>query len=127
MKPVKTPNAPAAIGPYSQAIIANGMVYCSGQIALNPDTGELLFGDVTDQTHLVLTNLAAVLEASGSSLDKVVKATVFLKDMADFPKVNAVYAKHFGNHKPARACVEVSCLPKNVDVEIDAIAIIKDQ
>ena len=92
----------------------NGMVYCSGQIALIPETGELLDGDVDAQTHLVLKNLSAVLEAAGSGLNYVVKATVFLKRMDDFPKVNAIYAQYFGEHKPARACVEVSCLPKNV-------------
>lgn len=122
MKTVQTPHAPSAIGPYSQAVIANGMVYCSGQIALIPETGDLLEGDVEAQTHLVLKNLTAVLNASGSSLEQVVKATVFLKRMDDFPKVNAIYAQYFHAHKPARACVEVSCLPKNVDVEIDAIA-----
>ena len=126
MNIVQTPDAPSAIGPYSQAVTVNGMVYCSGQIALIPETGELLDGDVDAQTHLVLKNLSAVLEAAGSGLNYVVKATVFLKRMDDFPKVNAIYAQYFGEHKPARACVEVSCLPKNVDVEIDAIAVIAD-
>jgi 2-iminobutanoate/2-iminopropanoate deaminase len=125
MKIVQTQQAPAAIGPYSQAVIANGIVYCSGQIALIPETGELLKGDISDQTHLVLENLSAVLNAAGSDLEHVIKATVFLKKMSDFPIVNAIYAEYFNRHKPARACVEVSCLPKNVDVEIDAIALLK--
>ena len=119
---VHTDAAPAAIGPYSQAIIANGMVFCSGQVAIDPATGQVIDGDVTAQTHLVLRNLAAVLKEAGSSLDLVVKCTVFLKSMDDFAAMNAVYAEHFGGARPARAAVEVSRLPKDVDVEIDAIA-----
>ena len=100
-------------------------MYCSGQIAIDPVTSQLLEGDVVAQTHLVLKNLRAVLEEAGSGLDQVIRATVFLKDMADFPAVNEVYAQHFGDHKPARACVAVAGLPKDVDVEIDAIAAVK--
>lgn len=126
MKPTETPNAPAAIGPYSQAIVAGNLCFCSGQIALDPSTGELLDGDVAAQTELVLTNLAAVLAASGSSLDQVVKTTVFLKNMDDFAAMNTVYARMFGDHRPARAAVQAARLPKDVDVEIDAIALVAD-
>ena len=125
MKLIQTDSAPAAVGPYSQAVVANGLVYCSGQIALNPDTGELIYGDVVAQTRQVLRNLAAVLEAADSDLESVVKATIFLTDMDDFGAVNSIYAEAFGAHRPARACVEVSRLPKNVMVEIDAIAMVK--
>lgn len=121
---VQTSNAPAAIGPYSQAMIANGMVFTSGQIALTP-AGEMVDGDVSAQCVQVLTNLKAVLEAAGSSLDKVIKTTIFLADMDDFAAVNAIYAEAFGNHKPARSTVAVKTLPKNALVEIDAIALIK--
>ncbi len=123
MKSIQTPNAPAAIGPYSQAIIANGMVFTSGQIALTP-SGEMLEGDVKEQCTQVLANLKAVLEASGSALDKVVKTTIFLADMNDFSAVNAIYADAFRDHKPARSTVAVKTLPKNALVEIDAIALI---
>jgi 2-iminobutanoate/2-iminopropanoate deaminase len=122
MEKVQTSKAPAAIGPYSQAVKANGMVYCSGQIALNPD-GSLAAGDIIIQTNRVLENLKAVLEAAGSSIDKVVKTTVYLKDMNDFAQMNETYAKFFGDHKPARATVQVSRLPKEVFIEIDAIAL----
>lgn len=121
---VQTSNAPAAIGPYSQAMIANGMVFTSGQIALTP-AGEMVDGDVNAQCVQVLANLKAVLEAAGSSLDKVIKTTIFLADMDDFAAVNAIYAEAFGNHKPARSTVAVKTLPKNALVEIDAIALIK--
>lgn len=123
MKTVQTPNAPAAIGPYSQAMIANGMVFTSGQIALTP-SGEMLDGDVKAQCTQVLANLQAVLEAAGSSLDKVVKTTIFLDSMDDFAVVNEIYGKAFGDHKPARSTVAVKTLPKNALVEIDAIALI---
>ena len=125
MKLIQTDSAPAAVGPYSQAVIANGLVYCSGQIALHPETGELIHGDVVAQTRQVLRNLAAVLEAADSDLESVVKATIFLTDMDDFGAVNSIYAEAFGAHRPARACEEVSRLPKNVMVEIDAIAMVK--
>lgn len=125
MKNVQTPNAPAAIGPYSQAMIANGMVFTSGQIALKP-SGEMVNGDVKEQCAQVLANLKAVLEAAGSSLDKVIKTTIFLDDMNDFGAVNELYAQAFGEHKPARSTVAVKTLPKNALVEIDAIALLSD-
>ncbi|MGE7112681.1 RidA family protein [Lysinibacillus sp. NPDC047702] len=124
MKVVATTNAPAAIGPYSQGIIINGMFYSSGQIPLTA-AGELVEGDITVQTNQVFANLKAVLEAAGTSLDHVVKTTVFMKDMNDFVAMNEVYASHFGNHKPARSAVEVARLPKDVKVEIEVIAIVK--
>jgi len=123
MTPVQTPNAPAAIGPYSQAMIANGMVFTSGQIALTP-SGEMVDGDVSAQCEQVISNLKAVLEEAGSSFDKVIKTTIFLADMDDFAAVNAIYADAFGNHKPSRSTVAVKTLPKNALVEIDAIALI---
>ncbi|MDE0897984.1 MAG: RidA family protein [Longimicrobiales bacterium] len=122
---VHTDNAPAAIGPYSQAIVVEGFVFCSGQIPLDPNTGELLTGSVTEQTELVLRNLRAVLEAAGSSLDQVVKTTVFLSDMNTFGEMNDVYARHFGDHRPARAAVQAGALPKFCDVEIECIARIR--
>jgi 2-iminobutanoate/2-iminopropanoate deaminase len=121
---INTENAPKAIGPYSQGIIANGFVFASGQIALDPATGELNTGSVEEQAHLVLTNLKAVIEASGSSMDKVVKCTVFLEDMDDYGTVNAIYGEYFNAPYPARAAVQVARLPKDVKVEIEAIAII---
>lgn len=123
MKIVSTPNAPQAIGPYSQAMVVNGMVYTSGQIALTP-AGEMLENDVELQAHQVLKNLSNVLEASGSSLDKVIKTTIFLADMDDFLKINAIYAEYFGEHKPARSTVAVKTLPKNALIEIDCIALV---
>ncbi len=123
MKRISTDDAPAAIGPYSQAVVAGGLCFCSGQIALHP-TGELLDGDVSAQTELALKNLAAVLAAAGSGLEHVVKTTVFLRSMDDFAAMNTVYAAAFGEARPARAAVEVSRLPKDVVVEIDAIAVV---
>ncbi len=117
-----TGNAPAAIGPYSQAIVHGGVVYCSGQIAIDPATGALIEGDVQAETHQVLTNLRAVLQAAGSDFDRALKVTVFLQDMNDFGAVNAVYAEHFGAARPARACVQAAGLPKGVRVEIDCVA-----
>jgi len=122
--PIHTDDAPAAIGPYSQAVVADKMVYCSGQIPMDPASGELTGGDVAAQTRQVLSNLRSVLSASGASLQSVVKCTVFLKNMDDFQAMNAVYAEFFAPHAPARAAVEVSRLPKDVDVEIDAIALL---
>ena len=122
LKPVKTDQAPGAIGPYSQAMSVDGWVFCSGQIPIDPATGELVGGDIGVQTHQVLKNLAAVLEAAGASLARVVKTTVFLSDMGDFVSMNEVYAEHFGDHRPARAAVAVKTLPKKVDVEIEAVA-----
>lgn len=119
---VHTDDAPAAIGPYSQAIVTDGWVFCSGQIPLDPRTGEMLTGSVTDQTELVLTNLRAVLEAAGSSFDHVIKTTVFLSDMGTFAEMNEVYARHFGDHRPARAAVQAGALPKYCDVEIECVA-----
>ena len=123
-KEVKTDKAPQAIGPYSQGIIANGFVFCSGQIPLVPETGALAAGAVEEQTRQVLKNLAAVLDAAGSSLDQVVKATVFLQDMNDFAAMNKVYAEFFKEPFPARATVAAR-LPRDVKVEIDAVAILK--
>jgi 2-iminobutanoate/2-iminopropanoate deaminase len=122
LKPVHTDHAPAAIGPYSQAIVVDGWVFCSGQIPLDPDTGALLEGDVSAQTELVLKNLASVLEAAGSSLERVVKTTVFLSDMNQFGAMNEVYARHFGGHRPARAAVQAAALPRFCDVEIECVA-----
>jgi len=124
MNRIQTDNAPAAIGPYSQAIVANGMCYASGQIPMDPATGELTGGDVAAQTNVALTNLRAVLQAAGTDLQHVVKCTVFLKNMDDFAAMNAVYARHMGDARPARAAVEVARLPRDVDVEIDAIAVV---
>jgi 2-iminobutanoate/2-iminopropanoate deaminase len=122
---VKTERAPQAIGPYSQAVIAGGFVFCSGQIAIDPASGELHTGGIEDQTRLVLKNLGAVLEAAGSSFDQVVKATVFLQDMNDFSRMNQVYADFFKAPFPARAAVQVARLPRDVKVEIEAIAFLK--
>jgi 2-iminobutanoate/2-iminopropanoate deaminase len=122
LKRIHTDHAPAAIGPYSQAIVVDGWVFCSGQIPLDPITGELLSGSVTEQTELVLSNLASVLNAAGSSLELVVKTTVFLSDMNTFAEMNDVYAKHFGDHRPARAAVQAGALPKFCDVEIECVA-----
>ena len=126
MRTVQTDEAPAAIGPYSQAVVANGFVFCSGQIAMDPASGALTGGDAAAQTRQVLSNLKAVLEAAGSSLGHVVKCTVFLRSMEDFAAVNAVYSEAFGQSRPARAAVEVSRLPKDVDVEIEAVALVAE-
>jgi 2-iminobutanoate/2-iminopropanoate deaminase len=120
---IATKDAPQAIGPYSQAIKAAGMVFCSGQIALDPATATIVGSDVAQQTERVLKNLAAVLAAAGSSLDRVVKTTVFLKNMADFAAMNEVYGRHFKTSPPARSTVEAARLPKDVLVEIDVIAL----
>jgi 2-iminobutanoate/2-iminopropanoate deaminase len=119
---VSTESAPKAIGPYSQAVRHNGLVYLSGQIPLDPATGQVVDGDIEAQTKRVLENLRAVLEASGSSLQNVLKTTVFLKDMGDFPRMNTIYADYFQSNPPARATVEVARLPRDVRVEIDCIA-----
>ena len=121
---VATAKAPKAIGPYSQAIQANGMVYLSGQIALDPATGQVVGGGITEETTRVLENVKAVLEACGSSLGHVVKTTVYLKDMGDFAKMNEVYAGYFPETPPARSTVEAARLPRDVRVEIDAIAVV---
>jgi 2-iminobutanoate/2-iminopropanoate deaminase len=122
MELIATPHAPRAIGPYSQAVVAGNLIYTAGQIALDPATMEIAGRDVAEQTDRVLRNLAAVLEAAGSSLKQVVKTTVFLADMADFPAMNEVYARHFGDHRPARSTVAVRSLPKEARVEIEAVA-----
>ena len=123
MKSVATSNAPRAIGPYSQAVITGNLVFCSGQIPLDPETMEIVGDTITEQTNRVFVNLAGVLEAAGSGLQKVVKTTVYLKDMSEFAAMNEEYARHFGDHRPARAAVEVARLPKDVRIEIDAIAL----
>jgi 2-iminobutanoate/2-iminopropanoate deaminase len=123
MKFVQTKNAPSAIGPYSQAVVLNGIVYTSGQIALTPD-GQMLEDDVSIQTKQVLKNLEAVLVEAGSSLQNVVKTTIFIADMDDFATINEIYAEAFGSHKPARSTVAVKTLPKNALVEIDAVALV---
>ncbi|ASS89716.1 MAG: RidA family protein [Bacillaceae bacterium] len=124
MKVVSTKKAPAAIGPYSQGIIVNNMFYSSGQIPLTPE-GNLVQGDIKEQTHQVFANLKGVLEEAGASLETVVKVTAFLKDMNDFAAFNEVYGEYFQTHKPARSCVEVARLPKDVLVEIEVIALVK--
>lgn len=120
---VSTANAPAALGPYSQALKVNGFIYCSGQIPINPASNAVEAVSIEDQTRQAITNLKNVLEAAGSSLANVVKTTVFIKDMNDFVALNGVYAEMFGDTKPARSCVEVARLPKDVKVEIEAIAV----
>lgn len=120
--PVRTPDAPGAIGPYSQAVRCGDLVFCSGQIGLDPKTGELVAGGPAEQARQCLANLDAVLSAAGSSLKNAVRTTVFLTDLGDFAAVNEVYATFFNDVPPARACVEVSRLPKDVAVEIDCIA-----
>lgn len=123
LRPIQTPDAPEAIGPYSQAMVCDGWVFCSGQIPLDPTTMELVgAGDVAAQTEQVLTNLAKVLEAASASMATVVKTTVFLSDMGHFAAMNEVYGRHFGSHRPARATVAVRTLPKSVDVEIECTA-----
>ena len=122
--PISSENAPKAIGPYSQAIVCNGFAFLSGQIPLDPSTGQIVEGDIVRQTERVLDNLRHVLEAAGSSLGKVVKTTVFLKDMEEFAKMNAVYARYFPETPPARSTVEAARLPRDVRVEIDCIAAI---
>ncbi|RAI79009.1 RidA family protein [Macrococcoides goetzii] len=122
MKSIFAKNAPAAIGPYSHAVVVNNMVYTSGQIPLTID-GEVIGDDVAEQTKQVLENLSAVLEESGSNLNSVVKTMIFISDMNDFPIINEVYGEYFNAHLPARSCVEVSRLPKDVKVEIEAVAL----
>ncbi|MBM3311339.1 MAG: RidA family protein [Candidatus Aminicenantes bacterium] len=120
---IQTEKAPKAIGPYSQAVRAGGWVFCSGQIPLLPETGELLQGGIEDQTRRVLENLTAVLKAAGSSADKVVKCTVFLQDMNDFPAMNKVYGEFFQALPPARSTVQVARLPRDAKIEIEAVAL----
>ncbi len=120
---ISTEKAPKAIGPYSQAIKANGFVYTAGQIPFDPSTGQLIRGDVAQQTARVLENLKAIVEAAGSSLEKAVRATVYLKDMNDFTEMNEAYARYFTENPPARSTVEVSRLPRDARVEIDLVVI----
>jgi 2-iminobutanoate/2-iminopropanoate deaminase len=126
LRAIRTDRAPAAIGPYSQAVAANGFLFTAGQIALDPATGEIVEGDVTAQTQRVLTNLEAILGAAGATWADVVKTTVFLQDMADFPRVNEIYARVLGEARPARSTVQVAGLPRGVLVEIDAVAALRE-
>ena len=121
---VTTDKAPKALGPYSQAVIYRGLAYLSGQIAIDPATNNVIEGGISAQTERVLENVKAVLEASGASLDSVLKTTVFLKDMGDFPKMNEVYGRFFASNPPARSTVQAARLPRDVSVEIDAIAVV---
>lgn len=120
---ISTDKAPAAIGPYSQAIEVNGMIYTSGMIPIDPSTGELVTGSVEAQAEQAISNLEALLAASGSSIEKVVKTVVFMSNMDDFGKINEVYAKHFKEPYPARSCVQIARLPKDVAIEIEAVAV----
>lgn len=121
-KVIVTDQAPAPVGPYSQAIELNGMIYCSGQIALDPKTGEVFTGDIQEQTRRVMTNIGAVLNASGLEYSNIVKTTIFLTNMSDFGAVNEIYAGYFKDAPPARSCVAVAALPKGVHVEIEVLA-----
>ena len=123
LKSVQTDKAPKAIGPYSQAVVTGDLVFCAGQVALDPKTGELVSGDIRVQTRRVIDNLAAVLEAAGAGLDRVTKTTVFLTDFAEFGAMNEVYGEKFGTHRPARSTVQISTLPRGARIEIEAIAI----
>ena len=125
LRTVHTDRAPAAIGPYSQAVIANGFLFTAGQIALDPSSGQVVAGDVQAQAEQVLRNLEAILKQAGATWGDVVKTTVFLHDMADFPRVNEVYARALGDARPARSTVQVAGLPRGVLVEIEAIAAVK--
>lgn len=122
---ISTPKVPAAIGPYSQAVLVNGMLFTSGVIPIDPETNTLVEGDVTVQARQAIGNLKNLIEASGSSMDKVVKTTVFIKDMNDFGKINDIYKDFFTSDFPARSCVEVARLPKDVLIEIEAIATVE--
>jgi len=121
-KVISTEAAPKAIGPYSQAIVSNGIAYLSGQIPLDPQTGQIVEGDIVQQTERVFANIQGVLEAAGASFDTVLKTTVFLQDMSDFPRMNEIYARHFPKDPPARSTVQAARLPRDVKIEIDCIA-----
>jgi 2-iminobutanoate/2-iminopropanoate deaminase len=125
LRTIQTADAPAAIGPYSQAVVAGGLVFTAGQIALDPATMEVAASDVAGQTEQVMKNLAAVLREAGADLASVVKTTVFLRDMNDFTPMNEVYGRHFGDHKPARSTVQAARLPRDVAVEIEAVAVVR--
>lgn len=120
---IKTDKAPAPIGPYNQAVLANDTLYVSGQIALNPSTGELELDNIKSETELVMKNLGAILEAAGMDYSNIVKCSIFISDMGQFSEINEVYGTYFTENAPARETVEVACLPKNVNVEVSAIAI----
>lgn len=120
---IKTSNAPAPIGPYNQAVLANGTLYVSGNIAINPTTGELVMDTIENETKQVMENLKAVLQAADMDLGNIVKTSIFISDMGNFSRINEVYGSYFTDNYPARETVEVSCLPKNVNVEISAIAV----
>ena len=122
-KIISTPHAPSAIGPYSQAVLTEGVLYTAGQIAIVPETGELDLSNITAETHQVMKNLEAVLSAAEMDFSNVAKCTIFLKDMNQYAEINAVYAQYFSDNPPAREAVQVSCLPKNVNVEISLIAV----
>jgi 2-iminobutanoate/2-iminopropanoate deaminase len=126
MKSIATDKAPAAIGPYSQAVVAGGLLFCSGQIPLDPVSGELVVGTVEQETERVMENLRGLLEAAGSDFDHLVKTTIYLTDMADFAAVNQVYGQYFSAIKPARATVAVAALPRGARVEIEAVAQLKN-
>lgn len=123
LRTISSEGAPKAIGPYSQAIVAGDLIFCAGQIALDPKSGEVVSGDIREQTRRALDNLAAVLEAAGSGLDRVTKTTVFLTDLAEFAAMNEVYAERFGSHRPARSTVPVGALPRGSRIEIECIAV----
>ena len=125
LRPVQTTEAPAAIGPYSQGVVANGFLFTAGQIALDPGSGQIVDGDVVAQTRRVLANLKAILATVGADWTDVVKTTIFLQDMRDFSQVNEVYAELLGSARPARSTVQVSALPRGVLVEIDAVAVVR--
>lgn len=125
MKTINTENAPKAIGPYSQGIITDSLLYTSGQIPIDPATGEIVSSDITMQAKQALENLKNILEAGGSGMDKVVKTTVFIKDMNDFPAINKIYSEYFSQPYPARSCIEVSRLPKDAHIEIEAVATLR--
>jgi 2-iminobutanoate/2-iminopropanoate deaminase len=127
MQTVHTDNAPAAIGPYSQAVVANGFVFTAGQVPFDPQSMQLVEGDIAAQTEQVMKNLSAILRQAGADLSTVVKTTVFLKDMNDFAAMNEVYARHFGEHKPARSTVQVARLPRDAHVEIECVAVLLDR
>jgi 2-iminobutanoate/2-iminopropanoate deaminase len=124
-KVIFTPNAPKPIGPYSQAVQANGVLFISGQVPLDPETGQVILSSIREQTRKVLENIKAVIEAANSNLSAIVKTTIFLKSLDSFDEVNQIYSEYFGEIKPARTTVEVSRLPKGVDIEIDAIAVLE--
>jgi 2-iminobutanoate/2-iminopropanoate deaminase len=126
MRTVQTTGAPPAIGPYSQGVVAGGLVFVSGQVALDPATGALVPGGVAEQTEQVLRNVAAILEEAGSSLGRVVRTTVYLTSLSTFEEMNGVYARFFGAHRPARATVEVPALPKGAAVELEAVALAEE-